>query len=571
MLRRDAGTYALYAQWIAHPARLPVDAHLAAFGGPAALADPSFTLASPAYYQVIHDGGAVVVPQFLLGSPALFSLGWWAGGWTGLFLVPAIIGGLAVLAVAALAARLTGPATAPLVAAAVAVTQPVLHASRSTYSEPAALLLVAAAAGLLTAAARAGGGVARRLGWAAGAGFGLAGLFRVDALREVILLAPLAALLAARRHPAAAPVLLGGRWRTGGRGGPGRPAVPALPGLDRRLAAAAAGRRPGAGRRGRGRWSGGGRRRRPPPWRCRRAPGTAGRPAGWRRPPSVAGRLGEPAAVDRRPAGPGRPRLPVRRRAAAAPGPAGGRRADLRRARRRLDLLVDRAGRAAAGPGRHGWVALAVPGTADHPVGARSAAVPGWLGPLLVGPGSTWLTLYRPGITPDHPWADRRLVPVVLPAVLIAAAAGGWPGGCACSRRSMPARVYGLTLGVVVGGPAGARGGGHAPVAGQRTERGEPAAVAAVCRQIPLDAAVLAVDRRGRNEWPQLVRGVCGRPAASVLAPAGAGAAQRAAVAAAAARVLAAGRRPVLLAADPETGERTLRGLGVRPGRRWTC
>jgi hypothetical protein len=36
-------------------------------------------------------------------------------------------------------------------------------------------------------------------------------------------------------------------------------------------------------------------------------------------------------------------------------------------------------------------------------------------------------------------------------------------------------------------------------------------------------------------------------------------------VAATAARVLAAGRRPVLLAADPDPGARTLAALGVRP------
>ena len=56
----------------------------------------------------------------------------------------------------------------------------------------------------------------------------------------------------------------------------------------------------------------------------------------------------------------------------------------------------------------------------------EEATVPVWAGPLLVATGSSLLTLWRPGITPDHPWADRRLL-VVLPLVLLlAVAAVAW-------------------------------------------------------------------------------------------------------------------------------------------------
>ena len=44
---------------------------------------------------------------------------------------------------------------------------------------------------------------------------------------------------------------------------------------------------------------------------------------------------------------------------------------------------------------------------------------------LFVAAGSTLLTLVRPGITPDHPWADRRLLitlPLVVALVVTAAA-----------------------------------------------------------------------------------------------------------------------------------------------------
>ena len=41
-----------------------------------------------------------------------------------------------------------------------------------------------------------------------------------------------------------------------------------------------------------------------------------------------------------------------------------------------------------------------------------------WVPALVVAAGSTLLTLARPGITPDHPWADRRLL-VALPLVVV--------------------------------------------------------------------------------------------------------------------------------------------------------
>ena len=39
----------------------------------------------------------------------------------------------------------------------------------------------------------------------------------------------------------------------------------------------------------------------------------------------------------------------------------------------------------------------------------RGGDLPVWGAALVVTTGSTLLTLVRPGITPDHPWADRRL------------------------------------------------------------------------------------------------------------------------------------------------------------------
>ena len=46
-----------------------------------------------------------------------------------------------------------------------------------------------------------------------------------------------------------------------------------------------------------------------------------------------------------------------------------------------------------------------------------------WVPAFLVFFGTTVAVLFKPSITPDHPWADRRFVPVVLPGVVLFAVA----------------------------------------------------------------------------------------------------------------------------------------------------
>jgi hypothetical protein len=171
------------------------------------------------------------------------------------------------------------------------------------------------------------------------------------------------------------------------------------------------------------------------------------------------------------------------------------------------------------------------------------------------------LTLYRPGITPDHPWADRRLVPLVLPTVVIAAgAAVAWVGRIA--RRRWPASLLLGVLAVAAVGMLLPPWLATAPVAGDRTEAGELDAVRKVCAQLGPDDVVLAVDTRTWNEWPQVVRGVCDRPAASlkVVEPSIGGPAVRRITA----RIVATGRRPVLIAGTPE-GVALMRELELEP------
>lgn len=594
VLRRDSGSYALYTQWIATRHGLPVDADLAAFGGPEVLRVPGFSLASPAFYQVL-DGpaadpsGAHVVPQFLVGAPALWSFGWWADGWAGLLVVPALVSAFALLAVAGLASRLVGPRWAPLAAAALALCFPVLHVARSTYSEAPALLLLAAAASLVvdaTVAGRpaAGAAAARRLALAGGLLLGLTGLVRVDVLREVSLVLPACAVLALRRHPAARPLAVGALGGTAVAAVAAlvmsRPYLGSIAGSLLPLAAGfvvlAAGSLGAVvlGRRRAGRGS------------------LLPRGAVRLLPPVAGGLVALVAAVLA-----ARPLFLVVRQSPDDPGSR-----YVRGLQAGQGLPLD-GGRTYAehslawvswwtGPVAvvAGLVALAVltglgvrwflrsrgdgadGGDAADGAGPFPRTTPGWLVPATVGLGSLVLTLYRPGITPDHPWADRRLVPVVLPVVVLAATAAS-AAAFRWARRRTPATLLAavavLGVAALLVPPLLAT----RPLAGLRTERGETGAVATVCAALRPGDVVLAVDPRAANEWPQVVRGVCGYPAAVLRVPrnptADDLAAARAALARVRAGVEAAGRtgtvgRLVLLATGgDEPGRARLAALGV--------
>jgi hypothetical protein len=170
-----------------------------------------------------------------------------------------------------------------------------------------------------------------------------------------------------------------------------------------------------------------------------------------------------------------------------------------------------------------------------------------WLLPLAVVGWTTVTTLLRPEITPDHPWAARRLVPIVIPGLILLAAQGlAWLRERA-GRRGLRVRRWGTALAVllVVVPPAVTSiGTAFTPV-----ERGEAAAVEAMCAGIPRDAPVLIVERVTGDRLTQVVRGMCGLPAAEV-ARENADTAPEAEVRRLIGRVRAVGRVPVVLAAD---------------------
>jgi hypothetical protein len=195
-----------------------------------------------------------------------------------------------------------------------------------------------------------------------------------------------------------------------------------------------------------------------------------------------------------------------------------------------------------------------------------------WAAALPVYVLSAALQLWRPSITPDHPYADRRLVTVVLPGVILLAvwtASALTRAGAARVRRVQRRAVVsrrGWVLTPVVATVAGAAvvsalfvlpaAAATAPVAAKRTEQGEVAASRAVCRALsPSRDSVVLVDAMS-GQWMATIRNQCRVPVA--LLP-GADAATLARVSA---DIAAVGRTAVVAAssADP------LRNLGFGPG-----
>jgi hypothetical protein len=186
---------------------------------------------------------------------------------------------------------------------------------------------------------------------------------------------------------------------------------------------------------------------------------------------------------------------------------------------------------------------------------------PTWTLPLLLFGWAIAETLYRPSITPDQPWASRRLVPVVLPGfILLAVWATSWliarlrqtgvprvvHGGlafCCAALLVLPAAITTFGLKARSGGPVGikivATG-----LALKTTYQGEIAAVDRMCAAIPRGSSVVFLPGAPANWLPQVVRGMCGDVAAIVTSS------RPAAVEAVLRGIVQARRRPVLLGAS---------------------
>jgi len=565
-------------------------------------------------YAVPVPGGAdarrvvtpEVIPQFMPGTPIVLAFGHWMGGVPGLLLMPAVLGALAVLTFGGTAARLVGARWSVLAAAALAVTLPLLYTSRAPFSETCSLILLFGAVNLLLDARHrvrasllgvgflpvASGppdreeepaGLVRTLAHTrsaqavdaavvaalAGLLFGLAPLVRIDAIRDVLpVLAYAGLLLAIHRYRRA------GRG-TGGSGAARRLGRPLLGGL---LAGGAVSgvaayllARPYLADLADS--------LRPLLAICGAVAVATGLGV------AFAPRLGRAASG-----------LVHRRRVARAlPGLAAGLTVAVvagfavrpwvhtvhRTPTTAEDMLTAEfiaKAQAANGLPVDGtrlyyeeslyWVLwyvgapALVLATAAAAILARRLAQGRafvWLLPLAIIGWTTVTTLLRPAITPDHPFASRRLVPVVIPGVILLAVwALRWAFArlreAGHGRPRQRALLAGGALLLLVPSTITSIGTAFTPVG-----RGEAAAVAGLCRAIPRRASVLIVERVTGDRFTQVVRGMCGVPTARVAVAPGTDLAAADDVARIAARVRAAGRVPVLLAAE----RRQLAGYGT--------
>jgi hypothetical protein len=533
IVARDPASYVQFGAWIAKHGSLPIPQQRAAFGA----AHQALQFGGLAFYQVGHT----VVPQFMAGLPIVLAGGFWLGGVSAAVAVAPVLGACAVLTFGGLAARLTGPRWAPLATLALAVTMPEQFTSRSTYSEPLAQILFLGGLCLvidaLTAgrdgAGQAGPGrgragrasqVAAALG---GLALGLTLVVRIDGLSDILPVIPFIGLLLIGRRPQAWP-LLGGLL------------AGALYGLADGLLLS----RPYLAHLSNSLYPLVGvavvvvigtalavlvfRERGLPQVRSSWLLNAAG---------VLPFALLAVLAV--------RPYLtPVRHhlaRASQAPYFA-----------RSLDWVF--------------WY-LGVPAVLLGALGAGLLArrclqgrAPSWTLPLLVFAWIIVTVLLRPAITPNHPWASRRLVPGVLPGlILLAVWASAWLVGwlrehgydrvlraglaTACAAvLVLPGAITAYGLGIRSGGPAGIRLVANG-LAGRVSYAGEIRAVDRMCAAIPAGSSVVILSSEITDRLAQVIRGMCGDPAAGVAQPGTARAVVRG--------IEQAGRRPVLLASSP--------------------
>jgi hypothetical protein len=461
----------------------------------------TFPQASTGFQIVKHR----LYPNFLNYLPTLLALGWSAGGDTGLLLVPAIVGALALLVLYALGTEIVGPRWALLGPALLTLAPLQSWFSRDAYAELPLEVLVLAGLWLYLAARRGRGAVA---GVIAGTVFGTMTFVRVDALAALVAIAPALAvewLRAERLEPTdrthRRATVLGFAAATAAAGWIGhfvtRRQTPGyFTNLEHNLheleAALVAGivaaivilavhyLRPGIGHR--------------------------------LAHSNVLVGLGIAAVVGAafylykiRPRGGPAPKLLSYRAPAAA-------RATTRRAFN--SFLFSASFRWFAWYLGTVTLVLIVVGFVVLGIRALRSDSPAFM-LLATGLPVTLLYIARPSISPDQLWAMRRYLPVVLPVMTIAAAAAAAYLSALLARWRSWMQVLGAIVLVAAMLVPAARAG--RPLYDARLQQGALDAVHEICRTVGPDGAV-AIEPDGllASILPQPVRGFCGVPTAGV-------------------------------------------------------
>jgi hypothetical protein len=536
IILRDPASYFQFGQWLAGHGSLPIPQDNAAFGF-----SHDLTFKSAAYYEVGHT----VVPQFMAGLPMVLALGFWIGGPGAAVLFAPILGALALLTFGGLTARLVGPRWAPLATLALALALPMMFTSRSTYSEPMAAVLFLGGLCLVIDCLATDGRAGRILSGLGGLALGLTFLVRLDGASDILPVIPYCGLLVVANRKKALPMIIG--FVAGAGYGLLDGLLLTWPYLKENMTSVS-------------------------PlgkivlivtavtvlavvavqiWRVPKLPG-------WAAYAIAALPLVIVAAFLIR------PYLQITRAKSQA-------------SFQTIIAAYQLAENQPIDPSRQyyeislHWVFWYI-GIPAVVLGALGAVVlvfrcvrgraPAWTLPLLVFSWAIVSTLYRPAITPDQPWASRRLVPAVLPGfVLLAVWAVRWIArwlrarglgpavrgvvvGVCAAALVVPATITTFGLGLDTGGPGGVR----VTVTGlglKRTYAGEISAVTSMCAALPGDGSVVFLPGgpgRLGNQLAEVVRGMCGLPTATARSG------RPPAVAAIVRDIQRAGRRPVLLA-----------------------
>ena len=556
----DPATYLQTASWIARHGSLPIPYSPEAFGG----THPGLTFASAGYYPA----GSGLAPAVMAGTPLVLAAAIWLAGVPAALVMTPLIGACAVLSFGGLAARLVGARWAPAAAAALALSLPEQYTSRGTFSEPLvqvllfgglcllidALLVTPPPATAPPATAPAAGPAAgtgtgtgytdwpnqdRVLAALAGLVLGLTVLVRIDGLSDILPAVPLLGLLLAARRRQGIPFGLG--LIAGVGYGLAEGYLLSRPYLD--------------------------------------LVGPSLRPLGLIAAAVVVLTVAALAATRSRAALhqlrrlPASPRLTSWLPLAAAVATVAVfavfairpliQKTSSQNDQNSLYWVIWYIGLPAVLLGAFGLAVLASRGLkslltwTDPRAEART-----WALPLLIALWVIVTVLWRPAISPEQPWASRRLVPFVLPGLILGAiwasawlrdlagqrgrarATSGVVASCCAASLLIPATLTNLDLG---SSPNASGSGRHLTANGMAFHRigpGQLTAVDGLCQAIGPDASVVILDSLTADRFAQVARGLCDTPTAIMDHP------TRATVGAVLAGIERAGRRPVLIAQD---------------------
>jgi hypothetical protein len=195
----DPSVYLQYGYWIAEHGTARIPTLAASFGtsGSSGL----LVFGSPGFFS----SGGYLTPSFLPGLPLVLAAGTWLSGLGGALMMPAVLGGCAVLSFGGVVGRLAGPRWAPVGALVLAVSLPELYVSRTPFAEPLVqVLLFGGLCLFIDSFGVLGGGLA--LAGLGGLALGLTVLVSIGSLSILLPVFPVLALLFVKRRRQAGPL-----------------------------------------------------------------------------------------------------------------------------------------------------------------------------------------------------------------------------------------------------------------------------------------------------------------------------------------------------------------------------